>query len=71
MRKLIEFLSQLGVTHGMTFRARHEDGVGVFIEPNPTLTRQNLNTQPAGPRRRTLRRASGEWRAKPLRVDWP
>lgn len=70
MHKMIQFLARLGVTEGLTFRARHEDGVGMFIEPNPAPTRQTLNTVPARIARRTLRRASGVWQAKPLHVDW-
>jgi hypothetical protein len=83
MRKIIDRLMQLGNTEGMTFRARHEDGVGMFIEPNPALTRSQLGivelppptyarrvlyVPPRWMPRVTSRRASGEWSANPWHV---
>lgn len=72
LQKLIKFLARLGVVDDMTFRARVEDGVGIFLEPNPRPTRSNLNTvpTPAPARRKVARRASGRWVAKPLHVSW-
>lgn len=69
LQKLVDFLMRLGTAEGITFRAVPEDGVGIFLEPNPRPTRQQINAVPV-PRRRTLRRASGRWTAKPLHVTW-
>lgn len=60
---------RLGVVEGMTFRTVIEDGVGVFIVPNPKPNRTNPQAVPT-PRRRLLRRSSGDWSAKPLHVTW-
>lgn len=72
LRKLFDALMRLGVTDGVTFRAVPEDGVGVFLEPNPRPTRQQVNVVPAMPPapRKVTRRASGRWTAKPLHVTW-
>lgn len=61
MQKLIDFLARLGVVDGLTFRARIEDGVGVFIEPNPRPNRINPQAVPGTPERRAI---SGNWTAR-------
>lgn len=71
MQKIFNFLSRLGVVDGITFRARVEDGVGVFLEPNPRVNRMQPNaTELPAPGRRTARRASGRWTAKALHILW-
>jgi hypothetical protein len=69
---MIKFLMNLGVVRGMTFRTIHEEGVGVFIVPNPQVNRMQINAIPAEspPARERNKRVSGRWVAKPLHVCW-
>ncbi len=69
---MIKFIMNLGVIRGMTFRAVVQDGVGVFIVPNPQVNRMQVNAKPAQnpPNRKENKRASGRWVAKPLHICW-
>lgn len=71
LQKLIKFLLRLGVVDGVTFRAVPEDGVGLFLEPNPRPNRMNPQAvaMPDG-RVKPRRRVSGRWTAKPLHIIW-
>jgi hypothetical protein len=65
-------MMQFGIVEGMTFRARFDEGVGLIIEPNPSLNRMACNAVPVPSQapRRIKPRASGRWVAKPVHVPW-
>jgi hypothetical protein len=60
MKKFVQALLSLGVTTGPTFRLRHEDGVGMIIEPNPQPNRMQPSTVPVA----TAKRIDGTWTAR-------
>lgn len=66
---MLEFLLNIGVTEGLTFRAVQQEGVGMFIVPNPSPTRTSVHAVPA-PRRKSYCRACGKWSAKLVHVAW-
>lgn len=67
LKRLFKAIARLGVTSGMTFHTEQEEGVGMFVVPNPRPTRANLNIVPVESSiERRSRRVSGEWRPKLL-----
>jgi hypothetical protein len=72
LRKLFNFLTALGTRQGLSFRLVVEDGVGLFLVPNPTPTRQQIGVFEVPPRsqRCGVRKASGKWVAKRVRAGW-